>query len=60
MNISPRAPPPQADRQQQPCYTEATNVKTLALLQRLGFEVFEDSTLFGVPYWLLRRLPCPV
>lgn len=60
MNTYPPPPTPQADRQQQPCYTEVTNVKSLALLQRLGFEVFEDSTLFGVPFWLLKRLPCAV
>ena len=48
-----------ADKQQRPCYTEVTNPKNLPVLQRLGFEVYEDTTLFGEVLSLLLRPPAP-
>ena len=55
-----RAPrTPQADKKQLPCYTEVTNQTSLPALQGLGFEVYEDMTLFEQGLWLLRRAPRP-
>ena len=45
----------QADKQGLPCYTEVTEEKNLPVLERLGFVVTAQASLFGVQYFVLLR-----
>lgn len=54
---TPRPHHAQADKAQQPCYTEATDRANLPALLALGFSVVETTTLFGEELFLLSRAP---
>ncbi len=46
-----------ADSEGVGCYLETENARTLALYERLGFEVYKNKEVMGVTTWFLWREP---
>lgn len=46
-----------ADEEQVGCYLENANPRNLSFYQRLGFEIWEEKEVIGLPTWFMWRHP---